>query len=176
MHTLSPPDGEAGANFGIWSAISGDGSTLAIGQLYHGHDGIPYTGGVYVFQREGSAWEYMSELLPSDSVEGQNFGQAVGLSHDGMTLLAGAAGDSDNGVWAGAAYVFVRDGNRWVEQGKLLSSDGSGLEFFGGELALAGRGDTTIVGVSRYDGDFVYSGAAYVFVRKGSRWLEEARL
>ncbi len=54
---------------------------------------------------------------------------------------------------------------------KLLASDGAASDFFGTSIAI--DGDTVIVGSHFHDGQ---AGAAYVFVRSGDTWTEEARL
>jgi hypothetical protein len=51
------------------------------------------------------------------------FGNAVAVSGDTVVvgaLLEDVAGEVD----AGAAYVFVRSGASWIQQQKLLASDG----------------------------------------------------
>ena len=83
--------------------------------------------------------------------------------------------DDDNGSSAGAAYIFIRDNNRWVEQAKLLPQDGASGDQFGYSLALAG--DTAIVGAFLDDNERgTNAGSAYIFVREGNEWIEQAKL
>src|SRR5688572_32287868 len=52
----------------------------------------------------------------------------------GDVMVVGAGGDdTEDGPDAGAAYVFVRSGNLWSEQQKLVAPDGARDEGFGGD-------------------------------------------
>jgi hypothetical protein len=109
-------------------------------------------------------------LAPGDSTYFQQFGWAVAA--DGDTVVVGAPVDSPGGVYnAGAAYVFVRDGNTWIEQAKLAANDAVEFSQFGGAIAL--EGDTAAVG-ARYDS--ANAGAVYVFARQGNQWMQQAKL
>ena len=59
---------------------------------------------------------------------------------------------------------------------KLVPSDGAALDNFG--LSTAISGDTVVVGARGDDDDVtgVNSGSAYVFVRSGTTWTQEAKL
>ncbi|MGH9162676.1 MAG: IPT/TIG domain-containing protein, partial [Vicinamibacteraceae bacterium] len=75
----------------------------------------------------------------------------------------------------GAAYVFVRSGETWTEQAKLTASDGVVLDRFGGDVFS--RFDTALVGAITADvNGNADQGAAYVFVRSGGVWTEQAKL
>ena len=41
-------------------------------------------------------------------------------------------------VQQGAAYVFVRGGTVWTQQGKLTAADGQARDFLGGSVAVSG--------------------------------------
>jgi hypothetical protein len=76
---------------------------------------------------------------------------------------------------AGSAYVFVRNGTTWSEQQEIVPGDPSQEAQFGNSAAVSG--DTAVVG-ARYDGlsGLWRAGSAYVFVRNGTTWTEEAKL
>jgi hypothetical protein len=122
-----------------------------------------------------------------------NFGSVVAVSGD--TLVVGAARESskfggapsDNSLGsAGAAYVYVRQGNAWIEQARLKASNADSNDFFGSSVALSG--DRIVVGApgedsaaTGVDGDAssntaYTAGAAYVFERSGSSWTQVAYL
>ena len=63
-----------------------------------------------------------------------------------------------------------RDSKTWVEEEKLLAGDGGAFDSFG--LAVALDEDTAII-AAKGDGTL---GTAYVFVRIGSTWSEQAKL
>ena len=65
-------------------------------------------------------------------------------------------------------------GGQATEQAKLIASDGARLDKFGFSVSISG--DTAVVGAGSGDGNFVDSGSAYVFVRSGTTWSEQAKL
>ncbi len=82
--------------------------------------------------------------------------------------MAGAWHDDDNGVDAGAAYVFRWSGTDWVEEQKLTASDGAAGDQFG--ISLSQSGDVTVVG-AHWANSFM--GKAYVFRYDGNTWVDE---
>lgn len=143
-----------GDRFGDAVAISGN--TVVIG--------CGWKDSAYVFVRNGTSWTQQAELTASGAIA--YFGNAVAI--DGNTIIVG---DSSPDV-PGAAWVFVRSGTTWAQQQKLTASDGTSvINRFGSSVAIVG--DTIIIG-SWNSNDF--KGAAYVFVRTGNSWTQEARL
>jgi ELWxxDGT repeat protein len=57
---------------------------------------------------------------------------------------------------------------------KLTASDGADGDWFGWSLSISG--DTALVGASRDDDQGSDSGSAYVFVRDGTSWSQQAKL
>jgi hypothetical protein len=120
-------------------------------------------------------WIQSQKLITSDGIAGEHFGCSVSLSGD--TALIGAAWrDCDDGteVGTGAAYVFIRNGTIWTQQAKLLASDGSTEDGFGGSVSL--DGDTALIGAEWDDDNGTCSGSAYVFTRNGTTWTQQAKL
>lgn len=80
--------------------------------------------------------------------------------------------------WSDTVKVIVNVIN-WptVESALLHSSDASGEEWFGNRVAMNQTGDRVIVG-SIYDdlGAINATGAAYIFVKSGITWVQEAKL
>jgi hypothetical protein len=191
-------------HFGNAVAISGD--TVVVGASYecsaatgvNGNqldDSACESGAVYVFVRSGTTWSQQAYLKASNSQVGDHFGEAVGISGD--TIVVGAKDEDsaatgidgnqlDNTLsFAGAAYVFVRNGTTWSQQAYLKASQ-PGAFTFGWSVAVSG--DTVIVGApqeksiatgvngNQLDHSAVDAGAAYVFVRSGTTWSQEAYL
>jgi hypothetical protein len=94
--------------------------------------------------------------MASDGEFADYFGGSVSISGDAAVI--GAYTDDDNGYNAGSAYLFHFDGNTWVEQTKLLSSDGAAGDKFGRSASISGG--TAIIGAYRDDNDF---GSTYLF-------------
>lgn len=112
------------------------------------------------------------ELLPDDGAAGDGFGTAVAL--DGMVALIGAPDDDDNGADAGSAYVFRFDGSSWVQEAKLLATDGAAGDRFGASVAVSG--DVAVIGAPGDDEKGNYSGSAYFFRFDGMGWAQEAKI
>jgi len=157
---LLASDGAAGDYFGESVSLTVD--TALIGAEYN-DDNEPDSGSVYVFTRTGTTWNQQQKLLASDGAANDHFGDSVSLF--GNTALIGAYLDDDNGVNSGSAYVFTRTGTTWIQQAKLLASDGAQEDFFGAAIALSG--DTALIGAIGNDDNGAYSGSAYVFIRSG---------
>ena len=169
---LVAADGAADDWFGISVALSGD--TALIGARNHDVDGKSAQGAAYVFVRSGTTWTQQAKLTASDGAAGDWFGSKLALSGD--TALLGAryhdVGARSN---AGAAYVFVRSAGAWVQQAQLVASDGAADDWFGDSESL--DGDTAVVGASGHDVEGRSDqGAAYVFVRSGTTWTQQAKL
>lgn len=121
-------------------------------------------------------------LKHSHSDEEDLFGRAVAI--DGNTAVVGAYledsaattinGDaSDNTAPArGAAFVYFRSGNTWTQQAYLKASVTTAR--FGSSVAISG--DTIVVGAANDSTAASVAGGAYVFVRNGNTWTEQAFL
>ena len=105
-------------------------------------------------------------------VDYDSLGYSVSVSGD--TAVVGAYGRDVYGSSSGAAYVFVRSGTSWSQQAELTPSEGAGDDYFG--ISVSVSGDTAVVGAYGRDVDGPYSGAAYVFVRSGTAWSQQAEL
>ncbi|MFH1417617.1 MAG: IPTL-CTERM sorting domain-containing protein [Planctomycetota bacterium] len=169
---LIPSDAAPGDLFGKGVAIQGD--TVAIGATGNDHAGGTDAGAVYVFVRSGTVWTQDSKLTASDALAGDYFGEGIAI--DGDTLIIGSEHDEPGGATdAGAVYVFVRFGDVWTEQAKLTASDPDAGDSFGHSVAISG--DTALIDAYRDDhAGGVDAGAAYVFVRSGGVWSQQAKL
>ena len=167
---LLASDGADGDYFGASVALDGD--TAIIGNTRNEH--FETEGSAYVYTRTGGVWSEQAKLLAADGADGDAFGGRIEL--DGDTAVIGATLDDDNGDDAGSAYVFIRTVgfDPWTEQAKLLASDGEAGDFFGGPITL--DGDTAIIGAVFDDDNGVNSGSAYVFIRSGGVWSQQAKL
>jgi hypothetical protein len=154
------------------------------------------SGAAYVFVRSGTTWSQQAYLKASNTGANDFFGSSVAIS--GNTLVVGASAEasaatgingsqSDNGANdSGAAYVFVRSGTTWSQQAYLKASNTGANDFFGYSVAISGN--TLVVGASaeasaatgingnQSNNSAGLSGAAYVFVRSGSTWSQQAYL
>ncbi len=153
-------------------------------------------GAAYVFVRDGTTWTQQAYLKASNTDAYDWFGISVAVFNDTIVVgadweksaVTGVNGDqNDNSVGAaGAAYVFVRDGTTWTQQAYLKASNTDAADYFGRSVAVSN--DTIVVGAygedsaatgvngDQNDNSASMSGAAYVFVRDGTTWTQQAYL
>ena len=202
---LKPSNTGVGDQFGYPVAVSGDTAVVGARFEDSGATGVngdqtnntaTDAGAAYVFVRTGTNWTQQAYLKASNTASNDVFGFSVAVS--GETIVVGALEESsnatgvngdqtnNNAVASGAAYVFVRSGTNWSQQAYLKASNTGTLDHFGDDLALSG--DTLLVGAPLEDsnatgvnGDQANNaatdaGAAYVFVRSGTNWIQQAYL
>lgn len=188
---LKPLNPDASDRFGTSVAISGntivvgafseDGSTTIVNST---PDNLAANAGAaYVFVRSGTTWSQQAYLKADNAGANDQFGISVAI--DGNTIVVGAFTEDDIASDSGAAYVFVRSGTTWSQQGSSLKADNAGSgDQFGSFVSISGN--TIAVGAptegsnaTGINGDGTnnlagHSGAAYVFVRSGTTWNQEA--
>ena len=81
--------------------------------------------------------------------------------------------DDYNNLIKQAIESGVISKNNWLEQDKLLASDGTAEDYFG---YVSIDGDYAIVGAPWDDDNGNESGSAYVFKRSGTAWTQQAKL
>lgn len=155
-------DGPTLGLFGSSVAISGD--TLVVGAQGVFDISLP-SGAAYVFVRSGDTWSQQERFIADNGEAYDSFGRDVAICGDTVVV-----GDPEGGV----VHVFVRSGGLWSQQATLTASDGVPGDNFGREVAI--DGDTVIIGAQMVDVPKDNAGAAYVFVRSGITWTEQARL
>ena len=202
---LKASNTESNDQFGISVAVSGDTVVVgAVGEASsakgingnQADNSAGNAGAAYVFVRSGSTWKQQAYLKASNTDEWDYFGNSVAVSGDTVVVSAvwessnatSIDGDqTDNNAYvSGAAYVFVRNGSTWRQQTYLKASNTDEWDLFGISVAISG--DTVVVGTNQessnatgVNGDQTNdnahaSGAAYVFVRSGSTWSQQAYL
>jgi hypothetical protein len=158
----------------------------------------------YTVKIEKNQVNHKAYIKPSNNSNYTHFGSAVAL--DGDTLVVGARyedssttsiihgpdlSDTNQGASSsGAVYVFKKVGESWLQEAYLKAPNQTENDQFGYAVAISGN--TIVVGVP-YEGgssngiihgsdlsmtndEAKNSGAAYVFVRNGSLWSNQAYL
>jgi hypothetical protein len=202
---LKASNTDLGDSFGLSVAVSGDTVVVGADREDSNATGVngnqadnsaQDAGAAYVFVRSGTSWSQQAYLKASNTDAGDNFGSSVAVSGD--TLVVGAWGEASNTTGvngsqadnskndAGAAYVFVRSGTSWSQQAYLKASNTDSNDHFGWFVAVSG--DTLVVGAqdegsnatgvngNQSDNSTSGAGAAYVFVRNGTSWSQQAYL
>lgn len=168
---LTAADPESFTNYGRSVAIAGN--TIVVGAS--NADGLQNaTGAAYVYTRSGTTWTQTAKFSASDGEGFSDFGMTVSLSGDTIAVGAPSTFIGDENV-QGAVYVFVRSGATWTQQAKLIASDGAAFHNLGSAVSI--DGNTLVAGAHQAEANgTTFAGAAYVFVRSGSTWSEQAKL
>lgn len=116
--------------------------------------------------------EFETKIIPSEGGICDYFGGSVCIEND--VCIVSSSTDDDNGEDSGSAYIFYYDGTTWLEQQKLLASDGDADDRFGYEVSLSGN--FAVVGCHGDDDYGPAAGAVYVFHYNGENWVEYQKL
>ena len=169
---LTANDGAADDRFGTAVALAG--ATALIGASLADTAAGADAGSAYLFVRGGAAWGQLAKLTAADAAPGDAFGSAVALAAESALVGAPYAGTAAL-THAGAAYVFARGGGAWSQQAKLSAGDaapddrlGSAVALTEGTALLGADGADTAAGPN--------AGSAYVFLRSGTAWSQQAKL
>lgn len=163
---LAPSDLDFDAQFG--AGVSIDGDVLAVGA--YGADEVGANSGVvYVYRLIEGEWQREDRVVGSATDAGDLFGLSVDLKGD--MLVVGSHIESVDGIQSGAAYVFRHIAGEWLQEARLLASDGQYDDRFGASVASNGV-DTVFVGAWGHDQADSQAGAVYVYSKTGSEWAE----
>ncbi|NOY90211.1 MAG: hypothetical protein GXP55_03300 [Deltaproteobacteria bacterium] len=166
---LKASNAERGDKFGSALALSGDGSSLAVGAPFEASgargvggdqasNSLYLAGAVYVFSRVGATWSQQAYLKASNTADLNWFGWSLGLSQRGSTLAVGALFEGSNAtgidgdeinrraINAGAAYLFRRSAATWSQVAYLKASNTDADDEFGEDLALSTDASTLAIG------------------------------
>jgi hypothetical protein len=165
---VAPSDGAVNDMFAEYT-VAATGDTVVVGSSMHQVGSSFGQGAVYVYGLVDGEWVEQVILSTEDPLWGEQFGTSVAISGD--TLVVGAAGHNEGAIeGCGAVYVFTRTGGAWQQTAVLTASDPQWSAVLGWRVAL--DGDTIVATAPNADG----AGAAYVFVRSGGVWSQQAKL
>ena len=173
---LTPSDAVGSPGFGTSVALSGDGNTAFIGgPMDNGH-----TGASWVFVRSGAVWTEQAKLTAQpeaastcSSCHGNSVtaapynplqqGNAVGLSADGNTAIAGSMMDHHA---RGSVWIYTRSGAVWTQTpGVLSAGEAGGMALLGRSVALSGDGTTAMAGAG--------AGAVWAYILSNGSWSQQ---
>ncbi|MBY0506171.1 MAG: Ig-like domain-containing protein [Bryobacteraceae bacterium] len=194
-----------GALDAFGGSVSVSGDTVVVGAANEGSNATGVggaqnnnlallSGAAYVFTRTGTTWTQQAYLKASNTGAGDLFGRSSAVSGD--TIVVGARNEgsdatgvnganNNNALLSGAAYVFTRTGTTWTQQAYLKASNTGAGDLFGASVAISGNyiaigapsegSDATGVDGPN-NNNALLSGAAYVFLRNGTNWAQQAYL
>ena len=167
---LQPTSQTAGDQFGRHLVLK-DGE-LFVGAYAAGVAGN-YQGRLYVFTKSGSTWSQSQVLVSSDIANYDQFGFNVDVDGDYLLISAKELSNPPTG----GGYIFHKSGNTWSQQAKLVASTAAAYDSTGESCAISG--DTAVLGSpwGEPPGSSINAaGEAFVFVRSGTSWSEQARI
>ena len=149
---LVPSDNKPGDGATVFDL---DGDRIIIGAW--GADGE--SGAAYIFEFNGTQWNEIAKLLPSQRNAGDRFGWSVSVSGDTATI--GSPHSDMAGADAGAAFVFRHSGTKWIESSTLIPQSIAPSDNFGVYATIDAR--TAICGTLLNDPDGTSKASAYFF-------------
>ena len=160
--------------FGYKLDISG--SILAVSDPYENS----YRGVVYLFEQSNGVWHELTSMSASNADNNDEFGKSLAI--DGNILVVGAPNEASNGSnpsdnslsHSGAAYIFEKQNNAWVQTAYLKAQNPHVNDEFGVSVAV----DNGVVAVGAHGDDNIVpdSGAVYIFEKQGGVWTQTAYL
>ncbi len=105
-----------------------DDSTIAVGAHEQDNEFGGDAGAIYVFDLHNDSWVSTTMLVPSNAQPGTSF--AI-CDIDGNVLIGCGTNHDAAALDSGAAWLYTRDGESWVESHMILPSDGGERDFFG---------------------------------------------
>jgi hypothetical protein len=166
-----------GFSFGYYVAISADGSTVAVGDIFQDQGVDTSAGSVIVFVYTGLNWFRLGQILAGKRAN-EGWGAAVSLSADGFVVAGSTNDDSNNAVKQPSeirVYEYMMALDRWEQVGQAidmgadqgasikLSADGATLVTSSIQLA-----DQRGTGVPEVDGP----GVVRVFTLVDGSWIQ----
>jgi len=174
---LITSDGAAEDYFG--SSVALDDDTALVGAPGDDIETNVNQGSAYVFIYSETSWKLQAKLTASGPSEAEGFGYSVSLDDD-TALIGSPFNEIPHHGAAGAAYIFVRMRTSWNQQAKLNAPNISGWDArFGHAVSLSGN--TALIGARGEDFEVGIriirdQGSAYIFVRDGTTWHQQAKL
>ncbi|MEZ6164507.1 MAG: GC-type dockerin domain-anchored protein [Phycisphaerales bacterium] len=152
---IMPLDLAQDDRFGI--SIDADEGIAAIGSRLHDGPALN-SGAVYLYDTSTGA--QIRKVLVPDSSQGSGFGNAVAIEMSSLThyLLVGKEQDRDEGIDAGAVYVFHADTGAFLY--KIRTPDGGGSKF-GATIAI--EGNIAVIGAPESSVNGSRSGRAFIY-------------
>ena len=145
--------------------ISANGNIAVIGATDDG-DGL---GATWVYEKSGLSWIQKQKLVGSSAVGLSNQGTSLALSSDGSTIVVGGSLD-DSGK--GAVWVFIKQGDSWIELQKIIATSTAGATQ-GSAVAINSDGSNIAIGAPLDNSGI---GAVFVFNLENGLYIEKQKL
>lgn len=154
--------------YGNSLASSNDGSVLVVGCAEDDYSSYTNAGSIYVYERTGTTWLQVQQILNPEIVQNGRFGTSVSVSGDGNTIVVSAPWNSSQ---RGTTYVYEKSGPIWVLTATLFPPNASGDSQTGFNVKISNDGTRIISGCYYGTGD-----QCAVYFKNNGVWEFEASL
>ncbi len=152
--------------FGYTTAMSADGTVLAVGDYYSYNSSLSAnTGSVYIFTNVSGTWT--QSFFMDGTSTGGNFSLGLAISRDGKTVAVGYSQASSGS----AVLIFTLSAGVWSNTSTVTTTDN--VYYFGSSLALNQDGTILIVGANNY---YNGPGSVYTFVYSNATWTQTSNI
>lgn len=158
---------DLGAYFGFPLAISGNGTTIIIGDFSHTESvgGSNHVGSGYVFQKVSGVWTQIQRIVSPVSPNIGEFSAAVGISETGDTIVCSARAQAVGAeTLVGACYIYQKVAGVWSLEATLLSPVVAYQAHFGYSISLTKEGDFLAVGYQKTGSPI------HIYAKAGGAW------
>lgn len=174
---IKPGNTTAGDRFGEKLSLSAQGDRLAVAVPRHNG----FDGAVALFERNGTTWSQVTELVPPVPNEARSLGESLALSADGNTLVVGDGGNA-GWNWPPEVYVYTRGPGGWSTARETLPPAETAVPLsatYAEAVTVSDDGNTVAVAARAQNIDPATTaspGAVYVFTRSAGVWSVKQRL
>lgn len=148
---LTASDGRANYRFG--NSVSTYGEKVVVGTI--GDVDNP-SNSAYVFEKSGGVWNEVAKLTAGDASKRDRFGCSVSIFRSQAVV-----GTCPLDERPGAAYIFNKKGDAWVQYDKLTAGNGAVEDRFGVSVSMSP--EQVIVGAPTDSSVGFRFGSAYIF-------------
>lgn len=158
---------DLGAYFGFPLVISGDGTTILVGDFSHTESGggSNLVGSGYIFQKVSGVWTQIQRIVSPVSPNRSEFSVGVAISETGETIVCSARSQSAGAeTLVGACYVYQKVAGVWSLEATLLSPVVAYQALFGNSISLTKEGDFLAVGYQKL------GSPVHIYAKTGGAW------
>lgn len=164
---ISSPTGSAMDEFGSSVAVFRDALVVGAPGFNDGQ------GAAYVYRLRTKRWVRTQTLLAADGESADRFGSALAVRYGLIVVGAPSAdpeyaGEFDELIRLGAAFVFAPRAGRWTQTQKVSPLDAAVESFLNFGTRIEINGGRVVIGSPGFPGLTFDTGSLYVYARQGS--------
>ncbi|MAG27482.1 hypothetical protein CMI47_18265 [Candidatus Pacearchaeota archaeon] len=157
------------------SSVSIYGSFAVIGSPRDQDNGF-LSGSAYIYEHDGSDWNYVQKISASDGSTNDFFGGSVFIYEDMIFI---GSSDTSNSK-EGAVYFFKKESSTWSQVQKIKADNPIAFDYFGSDSErspISCHNNTLVIGATGNDeAGAELAGCIYVFNYDGSLWTQSQQL